>query len=225
MGWAAPRSTSCCCSRSSGGRRCPARCSRPRRVVAPALGDGAAVGTAAPRRIAVRARTPHVASVVLVPGRRACAPTDVGAHRGRRHRRRPPPVLRRRSRSSRSRTTRRSPSIAARSRRPRTSSGLSERMIDVAAEYARQREQYGRPIGVYQAVKHLLADALLKVEFAKPAVYRAAWSMADRRTDTRPRRLDGEGASPATPPTARAAARCRCTAPSATRGRPTCSSG
>jgi len=56
--------------------------------------------------------------------------------------------------------------------------GLSEHMIDVAAEYARQREQYGRPIGVNQAVKHLLADALLKVEFAKPAVYRAAWSVA-----------------------------------------------
>ncbi len=56
--------------------------------------------------------------------------------------------------------------------------GLSERMLDVAAEYARQREQYGRPIGVNQAVKHLLADALLKVEFAKPAVYRAAWSVA-----------------------------------------------
>jgi alkylation response protein AidB-like acyl-CoA dehydrogenase len=56
--------------------------------------------------------------------------------------------------------------------------GVSERMIDVAAEYARQREQYGRPIGVNQAVKHLLADALLKVEFAKPAVYRAAWSIA-----------------------------------------------
>jgi alkylation response protein AidB-like acyl-CoA dehydrogenase len=57
--------------------------------------------------------------------------------------------------------------------------GASERMIDVAAEYARQREQYGRPIGVNQAVKHLLADALLKVEFAKPAVYRAAWSVAE----------------------------------------------
>jgi len=56
--------------------------------------------------------------------------------------------------------------------------GLSVRMIDVAAEYARQREQYGRPIGVNQAVKHLLADALLKVEFAKPAIYRAAWSVA-----------------------------------------------
>jgi alkylation response protein AidB-like acyl-CoA dehydrogenase len=56
--------------------------------------------------------------------------------------------------------------------------GLSTWMIDTAAEYARQREQYGRPIGVNQAVKHLLADALLKIEFAKPAVYRAAWSVS-----------------------------------------------
>ena len=52
-----------------------------------------------------------------------------------------------------------------------------------------------------QAVKHLLADALLKVEFAKPAVYRAAWSIAEgeptaRATSRWPRR------SPATPPTA-----------------------
>jgi len=56
--------------------------------------------------------------------------------------------------------------------------GLSTWMIDTAAEYARQREQYGRPIGVNQAVKHLLADALLKVEFARPALYRAAWSVS-----------------------------------------------
>lgn len=64
--------------------------------------------------------------------------------------------------------------------------GLSTWMIDTAAEYARQREQYGRPIGVNQAVKHLLADALLKVEFAKPALYRAAWS-ASVGEPTRPR--------------------------------------
>ena len=103
--------------------------------------------------------------------------------------------------------------------------GLGERMIDVAAEYARQREQYGRPIGVNQAVKHLLADALLKVEFAKPAVYRAAWSVAERRADAQPRRLDGEGVRERRRLPRRAGARCRCTARSATRGKPTCSSG
>ncbi len=58
--------------------------------------------------------------------------------------------------------------------------GLGEAMIDVAAEYARQREQFGKPIGSFQAVKHLLADALLKIEFAKPTTYAAAWSMEPR---------------------------------------------
>ena len=57
--------------------------------------------------------------------------------------------------------------------------GLADAMVEIAAEYARVREQYGRPIGTNQAVKHLLADALLKIEFAKPAVYRAAWSVAE----------------------------------------------
>jgi hypothetical protein len=57
--------------------------------------------------------------------------------------------------------------------------GLADTMVEIAAEYAREREQYGRPIGTNQAVKHLLADALLKIEFAKPAVYRAAWSVAE----------------------------------------------
>jgi alkylation response protein AidB-like acyl-CoA dehydrogenase len=55
--------------------------------------------------------------------------------------------------------------------------GLGERMIEIAAEYARQREQFGKPIGAFQAVKHLLSDALLQVEFAKPVTYAAAWSM------------------------------------------------
>jgi alkylation response protein AidB-like acyl-CoA dehydrogenase len=56
--------------------------------------------------------------------------------------------------------------------------GLSDTMLALAGDYARQREQFGKPIGSFQAVKHLMANALLKVEFAKPALYRAAWSVA-----------------------------------------------
>jgi alkylation response protein AidB-like acyl-CoA dehydrogenase len=56
--------------------------------------------------------------------------------------------------------------------------GLSSRLIELAAEHARQRHQFGRPIGSFQAVKHLLANALVKAEFAQPAVERAAWSVA-----------------------------------------------
>ena len=56
--------------------------------------------------------------------------------------------------------------------------GLSSRILAIAGDYARDRKQFGQPIGSFQAVKHLMADALLKVEFARPVVYRAAWSHA-----------------------------------------------
>jgi alkylation response protein AidB-like acyl-CoA dehydrogenase len=57
--------------------------------------------------------------------------------------------------------------------------GIADRVIDLAASYAKERQQFGKPIGSFQAVKHLLADALLGLEFARPAVYRAAWSIAN----------------------------------------------
>jgi alkylation response protein AidB-like acyl-CoA dehydrogenase len=60
--------------------------------------------------------------------------------------------------------------------------GLADRMVELAADYAREREQFGQPIGSFQAVKHLLADALLRIDFARPAVYRAAWSVAQPTT-------------------------------------------
>jgi len=56
--------------------------------------------------------------------------------------------------------------------------GLAYRLIDLAVQHAKVREQFGQPIGAFQAVKHRLADALLAVEFAAPVVARAAWSAA-----------------------------------------------
>jgi alkylation response protein AidB-like acyl-CoA dehydrogenase len=56
--------------------------------------------------------------------------------------------------------------------------GLAARLIEMGAEYANERQQFGKPIGSFQAVKHLLADALIRLEFARPVVYRAAYSMA-----------------------------------------------
>ncbi len=55
--------------------------------------------------------------------------------------------------------------------------GLADRMISIAAAYAKERNQFGKPIGSFQAVKHLLAGAQVKLEFARPAVYGAAWSL------------------------------------------------
>ena len=59
--------------------------------------------------------------------------------------------------------------------------GVADKVLELAASYAIERQQFGKPIGSFQAVKHLLADALLGLEFARPAVYRAAWSIAGDR--------------------------------------------
>ena len=56
--------------------------------------------------------------------------------------------------------------------------GLADRMLSMAAAYAKDRHQFGKPIGSFQAVKHHLADARVALEFARPATYRAAWSLA-----------------------------------------------
>jgi alkylation response protein AidB-like acyl-CoA dehydrogenase len=55
--------------------------------------------------------------------------------------------------------------------------GLTRTMVTLAAEFARERHQFGRPIGSFQAVKHLLAGAEVLLEFARPAVYAAAWAL------------------------------------------------
>ncbi len=61
--------------------------------------------------------------------------------------------------------------------------GVADRLISMAAQYAKERSQFGQPIGSFQAVKHHLADALVRVEFARPVVYRAAWSLSEGEAD------------------------------------------
>jgi alkylation response protein AidB-like acyl-CoA dehydrogenase len=56
--------------------------------------------------------------------------------------------------------------------------GVAEQLLELAVAYAAQRKQFGRPIGSFQAVKHMLADAKVKLEYARPLVYRAAHSVA-----------------------------------------------
>jgi len=52
--------------------------------------------------------------------------------------------------------------------------GLAQRMLELTAEYTKERRQFGVPIGSFQAVKHHLANARIALEFARPLVYRAA---------------------------------------------------
>lgn len=56
--------------------------------------------------------------------------------------------------------------------------GLAGRMLDDTVAYAKDRQQFGVPIGTFQAVKHHLADVRMKLEFARPAVYAASWEVA-----------------------------------------------
>ena len=54
--------------------------------------------------------------------------------------------------------------------------GGAQRCLERAVDYAKQRHQFGRAIGSFQAIKHLCADMLVEVESAKAAVYYAAWA-------------------------------------------------
>jgi alkylation response protein AidB-like acyl-CoA dehydrogenase len=57
--------------------------------------------------------------------------------------------------------------------------GLSEAVLDASVAYAKERKQFDKPIGTFQAVKHLLADMLVRTEVARAAVYAAAVTVDD----------------------------------------------
>ncbi len=65
------------------------------------------------------------------------------------------------------------------------STGVAQRALDMAVAYAKDREQFGRPIGAYQAVSHRCAQMLLETENSRSAVYGAAWA-ADADPDGLP---------------------------------------
>ena len=56
--------------------------------------------------------------------------------------------------------------------------GVCDRLLTFAVDYTSQRVQFGVPVGSFQAVKHALADVKVKLEYARPLVYRAADSVA-----------------------------------------------
>ena len=64
--------------------------------------------------------------------------------------------------------------------------GLGRELIDLTVEYAKGRVQFGQPIGAFQAVKHHLANALTRLEFARPATY---WAANTLTTDAETRTL------------------------------------
>ena len=61
--------------------------------------------------------------------------------------------------------------------------GIVQRVLDLSVDYAKTRQQFGRPIGAFQAVQHQCADMLLMTESARSATYYAAWALSANAPD------------------------------------------
>jgi alkylation response protein AidB-like acyl-CoA dehydrogenase len=61
--------------------------------------------------------------------------------------------------------------------------GGMQRTLDVTVEYAKTRKQFGKPIGIFQAVQHQCADMYLETESSRSAVYYAGWALEENLPD------------------------------------------
>jgi alkylation response protein AidB-like acyl-CoA dehydrogenase len=61
--------------------------------------------------------------------------------------------------------------------------GGMQRTLDIAVEYAKTRKQFGKPIGMFQAVQHQCADMYLETESSRSAVYYAGWALEENAPD------------------------------------------
>ena len=62
--------------------------------------------------------------------------------------------------------------------------GGSEKVLEDSVKYAKERVQFGKPIGVHQAIKHKCADMLIEVESSKSITYYAAWALSEGEDET-----------------------------------------
>jgi alkylation response protein AidB-like acyl-CoA dehydrogenase len=69
--------------------------------------------------------------------------------------------------------------------------GMADALVDLSVAYAKEREQFNRPIGSFQAVKHICADMVVRAEVARSAVYAAACVLDDPSTGELGRALSG----------------------------------
>ena len=58
--------------------------------------------------------------------------------------------------------------------------GVARRAHEIAVEYAKERQQFGKRIGVYQAIAHPLADSFGDIELARSLMWAAAWKLGER---------------------------------------------
>jgi alkylation response protein AidB-like acyl-CoA dehydrogenase len=61
--------------------------------------------------------------------------------------------------------------------------GGMQRTLEITVEYAKTRKQFGKPIGMFQAVQHQCADMYLETESSRSAVYYAGWALEENSPD------------------------------------------
>lgn len=61
--------------------------------------------------------------------------------------------------------------------------GVARTLIEMTVAYVKLRQQFGKAVGSFQAVKHMLAEAHVAIELARPCVHRAAYALARRETE------------------------------------------
>jgi alkylation response protein AidB-like acyl-CoA dehydrogenase len=61
--------------------------------------------------------------------------------------------------------------------------GGMQRILEITVEYAKTRKQFGKPIGIFQAVQHQCADMYLETESSRSAVYYAGWALEENSPD------------------------------------------
>ena len=69
--------------------------------------------------------------------------------------------------------------------------GMADRLVELAVDYAQERKQFGRPIGSFQAVKHICAEMAVRVELARVAVHAAACVLDDPHAGDAVRAVSG----------------------------------
>jgi alkylation response protein AidB-like acyl-CoA dehydrogenase len=69
--------------------------------------------------------------------------------------------------------------------------GLSLQTVTLATNYAKEREQFGRVIGSFQSIKHMIAEMLVRAEVTRAAVYAAACALDGRSSDDPARAVSG----------------------------------
>jgi alkylation response protein AidB-like acyl-CoA dehydrogenase len=61
--------------------------------------------------------------------------------------------------------------------------GVARKLVEMTVEYVKIRQQFGKAVGSFQAVKHMLAEAHVAIELARPCVHRAAYALARHEPD------------------------------------------